>query len=310
MRIVVALGGNALLKRGEPMTAANQRANIRHAAQSLAPLLGNKHQLVITHGNGPQVGLLALQAAAGPSEGAYPLDVLDAESEGMVGYMIEQELGNALPSGCLVATLLTQILVDARDPAFRHPTKPIGPVYEKTVAERLAQHRGWSIGEDERGWRRVVPSPRPLRVLEAKVIEFLVGHSVTVICAGGGGIPVVQRDDGSLAGVEAVIDKDLASALIARQLNADHLMLLTDVDGVYLDWGTPAARLIARAGPSALHPKDFSEGSMRPKLEAAIEFSVETGCSASIGCLEHAALLLEGDGGTTIDPKSRDLRFR
>jgi carbamate kinase len=310
MRIVVALGGNALLKRGEPMTAANQRTNVRRAAASLAPLFGNKHQLVITHGNGPQVGLLALQAAAGPHEGAYPLDVLDAESEGMVGYLIEQELDNALPSGCLVATLLTQVLVDRGDPAFRHPTKPIGPVYEMAVAERHAQQRGWSIAEDERGWRRVVPSPRPLKVLEAKVIELLVAQGVTVICAGGGGIPVVEREDGSLAGVEAVIDKDLASALIALQLKADHLMLLTDVDGLYLDWGTPAARLVARAAPSALEPKDFAAGSMRPKVEAAIGFVVETGRSASIGRLEHAALLLEGDAGTTIDPYLMDLRLR
>jgi carbamate kinase len=276
----------------------------------LAPLFGNKHQLVITHGNGPQVGLLALQAAAGPREGAYPLDVLDAESEGMVGYLIEQELDNALPNGCLVATLLTQVLVDRGDPAFRHPTKPIGPVYEKAVAERHAQQRGWSIAEDERGWRRVVPSPRPLKVLEAKVIELLVAQGVTVICAGGGGIPVVEREDGSLAGVEAVIDKDLASALIALQLKADHLMLLTDVDGLYLDWGTPAARLVARAAPSALEPKDFAAGSMRPKVEAAIGFVVETGRSASIGRLEHAALLLEGDAGTTIDPYLMDLRLR
>jgi carbamate kinase len=310
MRIVVALGGNALLKRGEPMTAANQRANVRRAAASLAPLFGNKHQLVITHGNGPQVGLLALQAAAGPHEGAYPLDVLDAESEGMVGYLIEQELDNALPSGCLVATLLTQVLVDRGDPAFRHPTKPIGPVYEMAVAERHAQQRGWSIAEDERGWRRVVPSPRPLKVLEAKVIELLVAQGVIVICAGGGGIPVVEREDGSLAGVEAVIDKDLASALIAVQLKADHLMLLTDVDGLYLDWGTPAARLVARAAPSTLEPKDFAAGSMRPKVEAAIGFVVETGRSASIGRLEHAALLLEGDAGTTIDPHLMDLRLR
>ncbi len=310
MRIVVALGGNALLKRGEPMTAANQRANVRRAAASLAPLFGDKHQLVITHGNGPQVGLLALQAAAGPREGAYPLDVLGAESEGMVGYLIEQELENVLPSGHLVATLLTQVLVDRHDPAFHHPTKPIGPVYEKTAAEGHARLRGWAIAADEKGWRRVVASPRPLKVLEAKVIELLVGQGVTVICAGGGGIPVVERDDGSLAGVEAVIDKDLASALIARQLNADHLMLLTDVDGVYLDWGTPAARLVARAGPRALTPEDFAAGSMRPKVEAAIGFVTETGRLASIGRLMDAPRILDGSAGTTIDRRLTDLRLR
>lgn len=310
MRIVVALGGNALLKRGEPMTADNQRANVRRAAASLAPLFGDKHQLIITHGNGPQVGLLALQAAAGPSEGAYPLDVLDAESEGMVGYLIEQELDNVLPAGHLFATLLTQILVDRRDPAFRHPTKPIGPVYEKAMAERRALDCGWTIAKDGRGWRRVVPSPHPQKVLEARVIELLIAHGVTVICAGGGGIPVVERQDGSLAGVEAVIDKDLASALLARQLGADHLLLLTDVDGVYLDWGTPAAKLIARAGPTALRPDEFASGSMRPKVEAVTGFVAETGRPASIGRLEDAVRILKGVTGTTIDVGFTGLSFR
>jgi carbamate kinase len=310
MRIVVALGGNALLKRGEPMTAENQRANVRRAAASLAPLFGDRHQLVITHGNGPQVGLLALQAAAGPSEGTYPLDVLDAESEGMVGYLIEQELDNVLPAGHLFATLLTQVLVDRRDPAFRHPTKPIGPLYEKAVAESRALDRGWAIAEDEKGWRRVVPSPQPQKVLEARVIELLVAQGVTVICAGGGGIPVVERQDGSLTGVEAVIDKDLASALLGRQLGADHLLLLTDVDGVYLDWGTPAAKLIARAGPTALRPDEFASGSMRPKVEAVSGFVAETGRPASIGRLEDAVRILKGLAGTTIDVGFAGLSFR
>ena len=230
MRIVVALGGNALLRRGEPMTVDNQRANVRRAVAAILPLFEAGHQLVITHGNGPQVGLLALQAAAGPVEGSYPLDVLDAETEGMVGYLIEQELNNVLPSGRLFATLLTQILVDARDPAFRRSTKPIGPVYERTQAEALAKARNWSIAEDGKGWRRVVASPEPMQILEARVIDLLVSQGVTVICAGGGGIPVIERSDGSLVGVEAVIDKDLASALLARQLRADRLLLLTDVD--------------------------------------------------------------------------------
>jgi carbamate kinase len=265
------------------------------------PLFETGHQLVITHGNGPQVGLLALQAAAGPKDGAYPLDVLDAESEGMVGYLIEQELDNALPGGRLVATLLTQILVDRRDPAFRHPTKPIGPLYDKAEATRLAEARGWTVADVGSGWRRVVPSPRPLQILEARVIELLVSQSVTVICAGGGGIPVLERSDGTLLGVEAVIDKDLASALLARQLGADHLVLLTDVDGVYLDWGSPSARLIKRAGPRALDPADFAPGSMRPKLEAAIGFTAETGRPASIGRLEDANRILAGAAGTRID---------
>jgi carbamate kinase len=301
MRIVIALGGNALLRRHEPMTAETQRANVRRAVAALLPLFDAGHQLVITHGNGPQVGLLALQAAAGPKDGAYPLDVLDAESEGMVGYLIEQELDNALPAGCLVATLLTQILVDRRDPAFRHPTKPIGPVYDEAEAARLGKARGWTMADVGNGWRRVVPSPRPLQILEARVIELLASQGVTVICAGGGGIPVLERSDGTLIGVEAVIDKDLASALLARQLAADHLMLLTDVDGVYLDWGSPSARLVKRAGPGALNPADFVPGSMGPKIEAAVGFVAETGRPASIGRLEDAVHVLAGAAGTTID---------
>lgn len=310
MRIVVALGGNALLRRGEPMTAETQRANVRRAVGALLPLFERGHQLVITHGNGPQVGLLALQAAAGPKDGAYPLDVLDAESEGMVGYLIEQELDNALPGGRLIATLLTQILVDRRDPAFRRPTKPIGPVYGKAEAEKLAKARGWTMVEDGKGWRRVVASPRPLQVLESRVIELLVSQDVTVICAGGGGIPVLERSDGSLVGVEAVVDKDLASALLARQLRADHLMLLTDVDGVYLDWGTEAAKAIRQAGVNALKPADFAPGSMGPKLEAAIGFAAETGRPASIGRLEDAALILTGAAGTWIDASATGLVLR
>ena len=301
MRIVVALGGNALLRRREPMTAKTQRENVKRAVAALLPLFEAGHQLVITHGNGPQVGLLALQAEAGPADGAYPLDVLDAESEGMVGYLIEQELGNVLPEGRLVATLLTQIRVDRRDPAFRRPMKPIGPVYSRSDAERLAQARGWAVAQDGSGWRRVVASPRPLQVLEARVIELLVSQGVAVICAGGGGIPVIELSDGTLAGVEAVIDKDLASALLARQLGADHLMLLTDVDGVYLNWGTPAARLIRRAGIGALNAGDFAPGSMGPKVEAAAGFTAETGRPASIGRLEDAALILAGRAGTRVD---------
>jgi carbamate kinase len=310
MRIVVALGGNALLKRGEPMTAANQRANVRRAAAALVPLFVDQHGLVITHGNGPQVGLLALQAAAGPSEGAYPLDLLDAESEGMVGYLIEQQLDNALPSGRLIATLLTQILVDRRDPAFRRPTKPIGPVYAKAQAEKLAQARGWSIAEDGKGWRRVVASPQPKQILEARVIELLVSQGVTVICAGGGGIPVLERSDGTLVGVEAVVDKDLASALLARQLRADQLLLLTDVDGVYLDWGTDAAKPIRQAGASALKPSDFAPGSMGPKIEAATGFVAETGRPSSIGRLEDAADIVAGAAGTRIDIATKGIILR
>jgi carbamate kinase len=301
MRIVVALGGNALLRRGEPLTAETQRANVKHAVAGLRPLFEAGHRLVITHGNGPQVGLLALQAAAGPKDGAYPLDVLGAESEGMVGYLIEQELNNALPAKCLTATLLTQVLVDWCDPAFQRPSKPIGPVYSHAEAAALAAQRGWSMAEDGKGWRRVVASPAPRRVLEARVIELLVGQGITVICAGGGGIPVVERDDGSLIGVEAVIDKDLASALLARELSADHLLLLTDVDAVYLDWGTKDAKAIASAGAAVLDSNLFAPGSMGPKIEAAVRFASETGRPASIGRLEDANAILAGVAGTRID---------
>jgi carbamate kinase len=292
------------------MTVQAQRANVKRAVVALRPLFDAGHQLVVTHGNGPQVGLLALQAAAGPTEGAYPLDVLDAESEGMLGYMIEQELENALPGGRLIATLLTQIVVDRRDPAFRHPTKPIGPVYDKTKAEQLVQARGWRTAQDGKGWRRVVASPQPKQILEARVIELLVTQGVTVICAGGGGIPVLERSDGTLLGVEAVIDKDHASALLARQIRADQLLLLTDVDAVYLDWESDRARAVSRVGLGALNPADFAAGSMRPKIEAASGFAAETGRPAAIGRLEDAAAIVAGGAGTRIDAGTSGIVLR
>ena len=300
MRIVVALGGNALLRRGEPLTADHQRRNVRRAAEALAPLAPG-HELVITHGNGPQVGLLALQGAAYRAGPAEPLDVLDAETEGQIGYLIEQELGNVLP-GRRCATLLTQIEVDARDPAFANPTKPIGPVYDAPAAQRLTRERGWCIARDDGHYRRVVASPRPQRILELPVIALLVGQGVIVICAGGGGIPVVRRADGGLAGVEAVIDKDLASSLLARKLNADALLLLTDVDAVYRDWPAPRARPIDRATPAALRRLAFAPGSMGPKVEAACEFVEQTGGFAGIGRLDDAAAILRGASGTRVVP--------
>ena len=301
MRIVVALGGNALLKRGEPMTAGTQRANVGRAAASLAELIGAGHQIVVTHGNGPQVGLLALQAAAGPEDGAYPLDILGAESEGMIGYLIEQELDNCLADETLIATLLTQIRVDAKDPAFLAPTKPIGPVYEEATARKLAADRGWQIARDGDKWRRVVASPAPLEILEIKVISLLVERGVVVICGGGGGIPVVARADGSFVGIEAVIDKDWASALLVEQLGADMLLLLTDVDAVYLDFGTPQARRIRSAGAAALSVDQFAAGSMQPKIEAAICMATATGKPAAIGRLEDAGAIVLGKAGTTIE---------
>ena len=299
MRIVVALGGNALLKRGEPMTAENQRANVRRAAVELAELVKAGHSLVITHGNGPQVGLLALQAAA-TSGTPFPLDVLDAETAGMIGYVIQQELGNVVKDRP-VATLLTQVRVDPHDPAFATPTKPIGPVYDEATARRLAAERGWAVAPDNDKWRRVVPSPKPLEILEAAVLAFLVEHGVIVICAGGGGIPVVELDGGGIAGIEAVIDKDLASSLLARQLGADMLVMLTDVDAVYLHWGMPKARPISRVQAGDLSAAAFASGSMGPKVEAAIAFATETGRPVAIGKLEDAVEIVAGRRGTRIN---------
>ena len=299
MRIVVALGGNALLRRGEPLTAEQQRQNVQLAAEALAPL-AREHQLVITHGNGPQVGLLALQGEVYRAQEAYPLDVLDAETEGMIGYLIEQEMGNRLPASRQLATLLTQIEVEPGDPAFTHPSKPIGPVYAELVARRLAQEKGWSIAPDGEGYRRVVPSPRPRRILELGVIEILVDMGVIVICAGGGGIPVVSREDGSLAGIEAVIDKDAASTLLARELKADALLLLTDIEAVYRDWGERETRAIRRISPQAIGEYAFAAGSMGPKVQAACEFVEQTGDIAAIGSLKDAAAILRGEAGTVI----------
>jgi carbamate kinase len=300
MRIVVALGGNALLRRGEPMTAENQRANVRRAAVALGRLVEAGHELVITHGNGPQVGLLAMQTAAS-SDAPFPLDVLDAESAGMIGYVIQQELGNVLRDK-RVATLLTQVRVDPSDPAFANPVKPIGAAYDEATARRMAAERGWRIAPDNGRWRRVVPSPRPLAILDVDVLAFLIDHGVVVICAGGGGIPVVELEDGAVTGIEAVIDKDLASALLARQVSADMLLMLTDVDAVYRDYGTPQARALPHLRASDIRPAAFAAGSMRPKLEAAIEFANATGRAAAIGRLEDAVAIVEGRGGTRIDP--------
>src|SRR5690554_1105415 len=238
MLVVAALGGNALLKRGEPLTARTQRANVQIAAEGLAAIIRAGHQLVITHGNGPQVGLLALRTAAYKPDEPYPLDMLGAETEGMIGYVIEQELENALGHEPAVATLLTQVVVDQHDPAFANPTKFIGPVYERDEAQARVDALGWHIARDGDKWRRVVPSPTPLDIPDIRVIRLLLEQGVVVICADDDDIPIIRRDDGSSLGVEAVIDKDAASALLARQLNADALLLLTDVDAIYRNFGT------------------------------------------------------------------------
>lgn len=299
MRIVVALGGNALLRRGEPLTAGNQRRNVRVAAQALAPI-ARDHQLVISHGNGPQVGLLALQAAAFTEVEAYPLDVLGAQTEGMIGYMIEQELGNLVPFEVPFATILTMVEVDPGDPAFQNPTKPIGPVYGREDAERLQRTKGWSMAADGDGWRRVVPSPLPRRIFEIRPIRWLLDKGVIVICTGGGGIPTMYDADGKLRGAEVVIDKDRASAVLARELAADLLVMATDTHGVYLDWGQPTARLLRHATPAELRIHDFAAGSMGPKVEAACSFVAETGKRAAIGSLDDLEKIIAGEAGTII----------
>jgi len=301
--VVVALGGNALARRGEPLDADRQRARLREAAGALAEI-AREHRLVVTHGNGPQVGLLALQAAAVPGVAAAPLDVLGAESEGMIGYWIEQELSNALP-GAEVATLLTRVEVDPDDPAFARPTKPIGPVYAPAEGRRIAAARGWAMAEDRGGLRRVVASPEPRRILELRTIALLVAAGVLVVCGGGGGIPVVRGADGGLRGVEAVIDKDRSAALLAQGLAADRLLLLTDVDAVYADWPEPARRPIRSARAGELDPAAFDAGSMAPKLDAARRFVSAGGRSAHIGALSQAADVLASRAGTEILPALR-----
>jgi carbamate kinase len=310
MLVVVALGGNALLKRGEPMTAAAQRANVRVAAQALAPI-ASEHQLVITHGNGPQVGLLALQAAAYMPDDAYPLDVLGAETEGSIGYMIEQELGNLLPAEVPFATVLTMVEVDRDDPGFQNPTKFVGPVYQKADADRIAAEKGWAFGQDGGEWRRVVPSPTPQHIIEIRPIRWLLQHGTIVICAGGGGIPTMYEPGAEhrLIGVEAVIDKDLCSELLARELNADLFVMLTDVDAVYLDWGKPTQRPVRLASPAAFQGMNFATGSMGPKVEAACHFAATRGKPAAIGALPDLARIMAGEAGTTVQPGEMDLIF-
>jgi carbamate kinase len=308
MRILVALGGNALLRRGEAMTAENQRKNVRLAAEALAPLAGG-HQLVITHGNGPQVGLLALQNAAFESASPYPLDVLGAQTEGMIGYMIEQELGNILPFEQPFATILSMVEVDPEDPAFQHPTKPIGPVYTEADARRLAAEEGWVIGPDGDGFRRLVASPLPKRIFQIRPVRWLLEKGCIVICAGGGGIPTMYAPGRRLHGVDAVVDKDRASCLLARELEADLFIMATDADAVYLDWGKPTQRGIRRASPAALAAYDFATGSMGPKVEAAVEFAERTGKRAAIGALADVTRIARGEAGTIVTPEAEGVDF-
>jgi carbamate kinase len=310
MRIVVALGGNALLRRGEPMTAEAQRRNVKIAAEALAPI-ARSHQLVVSHGNGPQVGLLALQGAAYKADEAYPLDVLGAETEGMIGYMIEQELGNLLPFEVPFATLLTMIEVDPEDPGFKNPTKFVGPVYDKPAADRIAKEKGWIFKADGDSWRRVVPSPEPKRIFEIRPIRWLLEKGVIVIAAGGGGIPTMYERgaDRKLIGVEAVIDKDLASELLARDLDADLFIMATDAPAVFVNWGKPDAKAIHKASPAAMRAYQFPAGSMGPKVDAACRFAESTGKTAAIGALADIPGIVAGEKGTLIGAEHADIAW-
>jgi len=298
--IVAALGGNALLERGEVPVAEIQEKHVAVAVDALAPL-ARHHDLVVTHGNGPQVGLLALESARDPGlPRPYPFDVLGAQTQGMIGYFLLQAFENALP-GQEVVSLICQTRVDPADPAFDHASKFVGPVYSEEEAQRLGPLHGWSIVRDGPGWRRVVPSPEPLEPVEMPTIRVLLADGALVICAGGGGIPVCRGADGRLRGVEAVIDKDLTAALLARELGADALLLLTDVAQVELGFGTDDPRPIDRTTPGALRDLHFPAGSMGPKVEAACRFVEATRRRAMIGRLEDAVDLLDGTRGTIVE---------
>ena len=310
MLIVTALGGNALRRRGELLTAENQRRNVRIAAQALAPVAA-EHQLVVGHGNGPQVSLLAQDAVNDPTKD-FPIDVLGAQTVGMIGSMIEQELGNLLPFERPFATLLTMVEVDPADRAFRNPTKFVGPVYSREEADRLAAERHWVFRQDGDKWRRVVASPEPKRIFELRPIRWLLEHNTVVIAAGGGGIPTMYEPDGyarALTGVDCVIDKDLASEMLARDLAADFFVMLTDTDAVYVDWGKPTQRAIRRASPEALAEMTFAAGSMGPKVQAACRFAAATGRKAAIGALTDLNRILAGKAGTTVSLRESGVAY-
>jgi len=301
MRIVAALGGNALLERGERPDSDIQQSHVLHAVAALAPL-AQAHDLVVTHGNGPQVGMLALESARDPSlSRPYPFDVLGAQTQGMIGYWLAQALGGSVP-GKAVGCLICQVVVDAGDPAFANPAKFVGPVYPEEQARVLAAERGWVVRSDGAAWRRVVPSPEPRRLVELPLIRVLLDSGALVVCAGGGGIPVTSDESGGLHGAEAVVDKDLTAALLARALSADALLLLTDVDAVIDRFGAADAQPIRRATPGELRARSLPAGSMGPKVEAACRFVEATGRLAAIGRLDSAADLLSGNAGTLVLP--------
>ena len=313
MRIVVALGGNALLKRGEPMTAQNQSANIRLAAEQLAKVKP-KNELIISHGNGPQVGLLALQHAAYYAQDSkiepYPLDVLVSQTVGMIGYMLQQELTNLLPV-TPTQTLVTQVIVDEHDPAFSKPSKPIGQVYTQAEAEKLAIEKGWTVMPDGQYYRRAVPSPKPQDVTGINAVKALLAQDHIVICGGGGGVPCVKNAQGQLTGVEAVVDKDLATAVIANHLDADLFIIATDVNAACVNFQKEGERKIAKANPAALEAlsEEFAAGSMGPKVQAVINFVKATGKDAAIGSLADIEEIVAGKAGTRVSLSVNEVVF-
>jgi carbamate kinase len=301
MRVVAALGGNALLARGEVPDSDIQEFHVRQAVQALVPL-ARRHDVIITHGNGPQVGVLAIESAGDPAlSRPYPFDVLGAQTQGMIGYWIVQALGNALP-GRTAACLICRTLVSADDPAFGQPTKFVGSGYDEEQARQLAARHGWEVRQDGTAWRRVVPSPEPVELLELPLIRLLMDSGAIVVCAGGGGIPVADDGAGHLRGVEAVADKDLTAALLARAVGADALLLLTDVEAIQDGYGTPQARPLHAVTSRELRARSFPAGSMGPKVEAACRFVEATGGMAAIGRLDDAEALLERTAGTIVSP--------
>ncbi|MEV0200846.1 carbamate kinase [Nonomuraea sp. NPDC050691] len=304
MRVIVALGGNAVLQRQQKPDAHTQVANVAIAVRTLAGL-AERHELVITHGNGPQVGLLALESANDHHlTRPYPFDALGAQTQGMIGYWMLQALQNALP-GRQVLAMVTQTLVSAVDPAFDDPGKFVGPVYDRDEAGKLAEEYGWTVKQDGDYWRRVVPSPAPQRVVETRLIRRMLGERVIVICAGGGGVPVIRDEHGRLSGVEAVIDKDATASMLAEALECDALLILTDVPRVMRGFGTPGQSEIGHTTPHELRALDFPAGSMGPKVEAACRFVETTGDMAAIGRLDQAEQILEGSAGTIVTPNAR-----
>lgn len=297
--LVIALGGNALLQRGAVLSAENQYKSIALIADAIGEL-AKKYRIAIVHGNGPQVGLLALQNLNYRDVPPYPLDILVAETQGMIGYMLAQKLSASHPEQA-VSTLMTRILVDGDDEAFQQPTKFIGPVYAPKEETHLRQQYGWTMKMDGEHLRRVVPSPEPKQILDIEAVHALLAKNQVVICSGGGGIPMVATEQG-LQGVEAVIDKDLAAALLAEALDADHLVILTDADAVYTGWGTPSQQAIRSATPQQLAPLAVPDGSMGPKIMAVSRFVERSGKEAHIGALKDIDAVLNGSAGTLIHP--------